>query len=166
MSYILRRATVDDIAELVHHRTAMFCEMGVEGDYVSMERAFADWLRETIPSEVYRAWVTCDGAGEVVAGCGMVLHVKAPAPQSQLTRSAYVYNVYVEPEHRQRGLARQLMETIHDWCRSNDIHQVSLHASTFGRHLYESMGYEATNEMRIRLNASDEGQPGPRDGIG
>lgn len=165
MPYNLRRATVDDIETLVHHRTAMFSEMGVEGDYPAMELAFADWLRETIPSDVYRAWVVCAG-GEIVAGCGMIVHVKAPAPQSQLTQSAYVYNVYVEQKHRQRGLARQLMEAIHDWCRSNGIQQVSLHASTFGRHLYESMGYEATNEMRIRLNDGGQVLHGPSDGIG
>ncbi len=166
MRYTLRRATTHDIGALVRHRAAMFTEMNVEGDYPTMEVAFDAWLRETLPSEVYRAWVVCDDSGQVVAGCGMVLHVRAPAPRSQQTRSAYVYNVFVDVAHRKQGLARRLMEAIHGWCRDNGVQQVALHASSDGRHLYETMGYEATNEMRIRLDGDTASPRGPSDGIG
>jgi GNAT superfamily N-acetyltransferase len=43
------------------------------------------------------------------------------------------------------------METIVEWCRAEGFGYVSLHASKFGRRLYERMGFEATNEMRLYL---------------
>ena len=151
MTYTLRRAVVEDIPVLVHHRASMFGEMGEEGDYATMRAKFAEWLERTIPAEIYRAWVACDEAGTVVAGCGLILIDRAPNPSNMTTYSAYVYNVFVEPDHRQRGLARRLMEEIHAWCRDQRIGMVSLHSSTFGKHLYETMGYKVSNEMRLRL---------------
>jgi GNAT superfamily N-acetyltransferase len=60
-----------------------------------------------------------------------------------------VLNVYCEPPHRRRGLARALMDAILDWCRERSISRVSLHASDEGRPLYEGLGFTATNEMRL-----------------
>jgi GNAT superfamily N-acetyltransferase len=129
----------------------MFTEMGEVGDYATMRTKFAEWLDRTIPAEIYRAWVACDDTGAVVAGCGLILIDRAPNPSNLTTHSAYVYNVFVEPEHRKQGLARRLMEEIHSWCREAQIGIVSLHASEFGEHLYETLGYKRSNEMRLRL---------------
>ena len=40
-----------------------------------------------------------------------------------------------------RGLARLLMETIHQWCRNAGYPVVGLAASQKGKPLYESLGY-------------------------
>ena len=57
------------------------------------------------------------------------------------------------PAHRKQGIARQLMDVMHDWCRSEGIERVVLNASTFGHSLYASMGYVVADEpmMRLRL---------------
>jgi hypothetical protein len=39
-----------------------------------------------------------------------------------------------------------------EWCRANRVDVVILHASKEGRHLYESVGFEPTNEMRLVLD--------------
>jgi GNAT superfamily N-acetyltransferase len=57
-------------------------------------------------------------------------------------RLAFVYNVYTEPAHRRRGLARRIMATIHDWCRGAGLPLVALNASRDGQPLYEAMGYQ------------------------
>ena len=62
-----------------------------------------------------------------------------------------IVNVYTRPEHRRKGLARQLMRASLDWCRSNAVPCVILHASVEGRRLYESLGFASTNEMRLLL---------------
>jgi len=43
------------------------------------------------------------------------------------------------------------METIVEWCRGEGFGYVSLHASKDGRLLYETMGFQPTNEMRLYL---------------
>jgi GNAT superfamily N-acetyltransferase len=64
---------------------------------------------------------------------------------------ANILNVYTHPPHRRRGLARELIVTALDWCREHGIRAVILHASRDGRALYESLGFEPTNEMRLML---------------
>lgn len=50
------------------------------------------------------------------------------------------------------GIARRLMAVALHWCRSNGIQAVILHASDDGLRLYEELGFERTNEMRILLD--------------
>ena len=60
-----------------------------------------------------------------------------------------ILNVYTEPEHRRRGIARALMQIALEWCASNDVDAVILHASAEGSALYASLGFAPTNEMRL-----------------
>ena len=67
-----------------------------------------------------------------------------PVPQYPGDTLAFVYNVYVEPGYRRRGLARVVMDAIHAWCRDNGVGSAALNTSRDGRPLYESMGYVVT----------------------
>lgn len=142
--YRVRLATLDDADVLVHHRVAMFAEMGSSAaDAAAAGPMFRTWLADAMPNGTYRAWVV-DNGGDVVAGGGMTVLPWPPGPQHPGGHVAFVYNVYTEPAHRGRGLARRLMDTIHDWCRGAGIQSVALNASVFGRPLYESMGYRVS----------------------
>ena len=62
-------------------------------------------------------------------------------------REGLVLNVYVDPAHRHKGVARRLMDTIIRWAPGVGIVRLVLHASPAGRPLYESLGFFASNEM-------------------
>src|SRR5438445_289355 len=53
-AYRIRRATLDDVDVLVHHRTRMFADMGVSMDAAAVEQAFGRWLASSIASGVFR----------------------------------------------------------------------------------------------------------------
>ena len=143
--YTIRVATVGDLEAIVHHRIAMFTDMGTTFDVEATRIAFAAWAREALPSGVYRAWVA-EHRNDVVAGAGAVVVPWPPGPRNRCGRMAFVYNVYTEPAHRGRGLARRLMTAVHDACAAEGVTSVGLAASPLGRPLYDSMGYhEATN---------------------
>ena len=109
--YRIRRATLDDLDALVHHRVAMFTDMGEAIDAVALGAAFRAWLRAAMPSGDYQAWVCETAAGDIVAGAGIWLLRWPPGPWMPAGgRLAFVYNVYTEPAHRKRGLARSLMD--------------------------------------------------------
>jgi GNAT superfamily N-acetyltransferase len=55
----------------------------------------------------------------------------------------------VEPHHRRKGLARNITDALIEWCKQNGFQSVALHASEFGRGLYEKLGFRPTNEMRL-----------------
>jgi GNAT superfamily N-acetyltransferase len=148
LSYTVREATLADSDALVHHRIAMFTDMGVPLDAVALDRAFRVWLAETMRSGAYRAWVVEDEDGAIVGGGGMTILPWPPGPRYMGNRLAFVYNVYVEHAHRRRGLARRIMDAIHAFCRGNQIVSVALNASQDGVPLYQAMGYvEATAPM-------------------
>jgi GNAT superfamily N-acetyltransferase len=113
-------------------------------DAGALDAAFRGWLSETMPAGTYRAWLVEDAGGTVVAGGGITIVPWPPGPHYMGSRLAYVYNVYTEPAHRRRGLARLIMDAIHAWCRESDITSVALNASRDGVPLYEALGYRVS----------------------
>jgi GNAT superfamily N-acetyltransferase len=146
--YSVRLATLADADVLVRHRIGMFTDMGVPLDARTLDEAFRAWLAEVLPKGTYRAWLVDAPDGSVAGGGGITIIPWPPGPRYAGDRLAFVYNVYTEPLHRRRGLARLVMDTIHGWCRDEGIGSMALNASRDGKPLYESMGYaESTSPM-------------------
>ena len=146
--YKVRRATLADADALVRHRIAMFADMGVAFDASALDRAFRVWLRETMTSGAYKAWLIETRGGDIVGGGGMTILPWPPGPRYMGSTLAFVYNVYVEAGYRRRGLARRIMDAIHDYCREHGINSIALNASRDGRELYEALGDDlAPNSM-------------------
>ena len=148
----IREGTVADIPEIARQRRRMCEDMNYsDAEALStMVTVTADYLKKAIPEGTFRSWLACDN-GRVVAG-GAVVIVPWPAHAYDLEcRRATILNVYTEPEYRRRGIARQIMETMITWCREEGFARVTLHASEYGRPLYESLGFVDNNEMRLNL---------------
>lgn len=151
-AYAIREATLGDADMLVHHRVAMFTDMGVAIDRTSLEDAFRAWLAVHVPAGRYRAWLADDADGVSVAGGGMVLLPWPPGPSYPGDTLAFVYNMYTEPAHRRRGLGRRILETMQTWARDNGVGSMALNASAAGRPLYESMGYAESPRAMMFLS--------------
>ena len=149
--YRVRFATLADTDALVRHRIAMFTEMGVPLDAAVLDQAFRAWLADVMPTGTYRAWLVEAPDGEVVGGGGITILPWPPGPRYVGDTLAFVYNVYTEPPHRRRGLARLTMDTIHAWCRDQGITSIALNASQDGKPLYESMGYAESSSPMMFL---------------
>jgi GNAT superfamily N-acetyltransferase len=152
-SYDLRLATVDDAAILAHHRASMFLDMKeVDEQGASIiANASEDHLKALIEAREYFGFLA-EQQGEVVGGGGVWLRPLLPRPGTlHGSMEAYVLNVYIEPEHRRQGVARAIMQAIIEWCRAQRTARLVLHASKEGRPLYESLGFESSNELRIKF---------------
>jgi len=104
-----------------------------------------------VPSGMYCGFLAVDDAGQVIGGGGIVISPWPSLLGQRQPRRAMILNVYVEPSHRRRGVARKLMKTMIEWCRVNGFITVALHASEEGRKLYEQLGFKPTNEMKLEL---------------
>jgi len=149
--YTLRAATAADAAHIAAQREAMFTDMGTE--YRETVAQFAPWVKRHLQAGTYVGWFVEQG-GQVVAGAGLLLHDWSPHFLDPQPLRAYLQNVYTLPEHRGRGLARALTQQAIAETRSRGIRTLSLHASQYGRPLYEKLGFVATNEMRLVLEAA------------
>ncbi len=153
MTYSIRLARPGEEMTIALQRRRMFAEMGATAylEVEGMDERFADWLRPKLANSEYLGWFAVSAAGEVAGGAGLLIREGAPHHHNFSTLRGYVMNVYVAPEHRHRGVARQLMLALLDHCRANGFPSISLHASDAGRPLYESLGFEAASEMQISL---------------
>jgi GNAT superfamily N-acetyltransferase len=136
----------------------MFLEMAyAEHAVAAMMRSADPYFAEGFRDGTYQGWFFENASGLVVAGAGVTVIRYHPGPRDPAPRRAWVVNVYTEIEYRRRGLARRLMQELVACCRAEGFRSVYLHASEAGRPLYESMGFQLTNEMRLEL----AGQRGP-----
>ena len=63
----------------------------------------------------------------------------------------------VDVAHREKGLARRLVEVACEGARELGIGYMTLHASALGRPVYERLGWVETDEMALRLDGDFEG---------
>jgi ribosomal protein S18 acetylase RimI-like enzyme len=151
----IRVATVDegDLEAIVRHRRAMFFDMGHcdEKALEAMTVRFRPWLKGKMEAGEYLGWFAIGPDGSIAAGLGLWLMDWPPHLVGAGKWRGNILNVYAEPAYRRQGMARALMQEGMGWCRANGVGTVILHASEEGRTLYESLGFTATNEMRIVL---------------
>ena len=152
-SFTIRQANLTDIPTIVAQRRHMYEGMGYPtGDRMdAMEAEFGLWLHDRLEDGHYRNWFALDCNGEIAAGAGLWLVEWPPQMMDFSPFRGYIMNVYTEPAFRRHGLAKRLVETITRWCSDNSIHVVTLHASECGRPVYETLGFQPTNEMRLML---------------
>jgi len=150
----IRETAPGESAIILHHRRSMFRDMG-EGTVEELDRmldAARPWLTRALADGSYRHWLALDSSNHVVGGGGVLLCPWPANPKDPCTQRAVILNVYTEPEFRKRGVARQVMLVILGWLKAQGLRAANLHASQEGRHLYEKMGFEATNEMRLKFD--------------
>lgn len=151
--YQFRLAKLEDAETICDHRYAMFADMGMEADMLALARPhYLPWLQERLENGIYSG-IMVEYEGEIIAGAGMwVVHL-APMPMlhSSDTRRGSIVNVYTHPDHRRKGLARQMVDRLIEIAREQGLLMLVLHASDTGRPLYESMGFHETHEMRLFL---------------
>ena len=131
----------------------MFVDAGQAEDETmqAMMENFLTWVRPRLSDGSYVGWIV-EEDGRAVAGAGMWLIDFPPHWMDAEPVRAYLLNFYVDPAFRGRGLAYDLLTTAVEDARRRGIKVVSLHASKFGKPLYERNGFEPTNEMILRLD--------------
>lgn len=149
--YVLRPAGTHDAQLVARHRASMFRDMGSVSaeDSELLRSASEPWLSGLLANGDYLGWLV-EHRRVVVAGGGILIRESGPVPGCyRVGRWAHIANLYTEPDHRRRGLARRLVKTILDWCTAHGIDHVTLSASEEGRPLYESLGFKPTSEMSL-----------------
>ena len=150
----IRVATPADAELLGEQRVRMFDDAGVSAEAAMgpMLANFIPWVRERIANGSYVGWLV-DEEGRAVGGAGLWVMEWPPHFLDAEPRRAYLLNFYVAPEMRRRGLARQLLELAVAEAKARGIRVITLHASKFGRPVYEQFGFTAGNEMILRPEA-------------
>ena len=152
-----RFAGVEDAGLIAAQRRQMYVdnELATEERYAEMEEAFEPWVRERLADGRYvGVFAEEDGAdGPVVVAAAGIFFMDFPPHWIDVGPvRAYLLNFYTAAEARGRGLATELLGRCVEECRRRKVGVVTLHASKFGRPVYERFGFKQHNEMVLRLD--------------
>jgi ribosomal protein S18 acetylase RimI-like enzyme len=147
----LREARVDELAVCARFWTKMFAE-----SEISMADWQPDWHDRFIEYFTARIsagdtkWFVCEADGAIVGTAGAMIRDGYPVVVTG-SRRGYIFGVRVEPTHRKRGMGRALTQRCVDYLCELKCTQIRLHASRFGRPVYEAMDFVPTNEMELPI---------------
>jgi GNAT superfamily N-acetyltransferase len=153
MEIHIRKAGLEDLKHILRHRRAMFDEIGFRDPAVldRMEEVSRGYFSEALRIGKYRGWLA-EGSNEQIVGGGGIVVADWPGYPGEIHAArAWILNMYTEPEARRCEVAKRLIEVMIEWCRTEGFSIVSLHASPAGRALYETVGFQPTNEMTLKL---------------
>jgi GNAT superfamily N-acetyltransferase len=116
------------------------------------DRVYARWVRRGMAARELLGFIAETPGGKVTGSGALWLMPSQPRPGS-LGRGEvpYILSMYTEPAYRRQGVASELVRAMVDWSRRRGFARVLLHASRFGRPVYERLGFEASSEMRLEL---------------
>ena len=114
MEIHIRKAGVEDLKHILHHRRAMFEEMGFRDTAVldRVEELSREYFSEALQIGTYKAWLAEELNGQIVGGGGIVVADWPGYPGENHAERAWILNMYTEPGARRRGVAKQLLEVM------------------------------------------------------
>jgi ribosomal protein S18 acetylase RimI-like enzyme len=153
----IRAVAPADLDLICHHREEMFRDAGSDEQSLAvMTENFRPWLEPRLADGSYFGFILI-ATGEPAGGVGLMLIDWPPHPlHPAQDRRGYVLNLFVEPEHRRKGLARRLMRLAEDELSRRGVSLLVLHATEKGRPLYSDLGWVAgAAEMLKQAQAAD-----------
>jgi GNAT superfamily N-acetyltransferase len=144
-----------DLDLICRHREDMFRASNVPGrsdrSLRAMTASFRLWIEPRLADGSYFGYIV-EEDGAAVAGIGLMIIDWPPHPlHPNEDKRGYVLNLFVEPSHRKRGLARMLTELGEAEIARRGVSFAILHATRMGRPLYERAGWTQTAEMSKRV---------------
>jgi GNAT superfamily N-acetyltransferase len=136
----------------------MFESMGCDdrAQLDAADAAAAAYFCKAIPAGRFYGWLAVTPEGEAVGSGGVVIDQHIPGPANLSGQIGYIVTVVTLPRYRRQGIARRVMQVILEWLAERGIQRITLHTSDDGRSLYESLGFQPSNEMRMHLEDSKE----------
>jgi len=156
MAHVIRRATAADAGTLARCRLELFRELDAHagsGIGATFEDACSATLSQFLLAGTCVAWlVEVPGADAPIGSLAMLIFPRLPSPPNLRAIEGYILNVYVAPAERHHGIATALTHAAIEHARREKFARLRLHASPFGRAVYERAGFRGrADEMEFDL---------------
>jgi len=150
----VRQATPEEDDLIADHFYDMWQAYDMQGilseDWKEQTLAFITEAREKHALAAFL--VEQEGMIVASAACQLFQGLYPTVFQEDKRKYGYVWAVYVKPEARRKGLAKQLTEACNHYLKEIGCTKVMLHAAPMGKGVYEKLGFKAINEMIMELS--------------
>ncbi|MBQ8822109.1 MAG: GNAT family N-acetyltransferase [Lachnospiraceae bacterium] len=135
-----RQATLNDIDLLVFRRLQFIEAYEKSEDYECIKENCYTYFERALEQK------TCDVIlaedDERCIGTGIIFYYDSvPSCSNPTGKNAYITSLFVEPDYRGRGIAKNIMKQLTKKAASRGYEIVMLNASDMGKPLYEKMGF-------------------------
>jgi GNAT superfamily N-acetyltransferase len=147
----VRRATQDDLTTLAHFRWAFRSRRhpAAEEENEFVARC-VEWMRSRLrPDSRWRVWLLEEN-GTPIGNLWVQIIEKIPNPGNEPELHAYVSNVFVMPEHRNKGGGALLLDAATAECQSFHVDTMFLWPSPESRALYARNGFVPPDRLLIK----------------
>jgi GNAT superfamily N-acetyltransferase len=138
----IRSATPADIDELARLRWQLYSEREPHDEpFEAYIQRFGTFARDAFVRDDWRAWCA-EANGRLVAAVWLHIVPRVPAPGHGDPRSiGYLTNMYVEPEHRSKGLGSRMVQELISHCEASGFELVLTFPADEAYGFYERNGF-------------------------
>jgi ribosomal protein S18 acetylase RimI-like enzyme len=122
----------------------------IRSDWLDVTLKFIQQARQELKFQAFVAQVHDNVVGSVSCQLFAGLYPSPFNPEYRLY--GYIWNVYVHSDYRRQGIGTQLTKAAIDYLKKLKCTKAVLHASPYGKPVYENLGFIASNEMSLNLN--------------
>ncbi len=122
----------------------------IKSDWLEITLQFIIQARQKLYYKAFVAEIDNTVIGSV--SCQLFAGLYPQVLEDCYRKYGYIWNVYVEAPYRGKGIGKKLTNMAVDYLKSIKCTRVILHASPFGKPVYDSLGFSDSNEMRIDLS--------------
>ncbi|MEH1822654.1 MAG: GNAT family N-acetyltransferase [Nostoc sp.] len=156
---LIRPATITDVPAVLP-MVAKICALHESWDSAKYgflphpEQRYEQWLTRLANSDVRSVFLVSENEGQIVGF--LVATIEREIPIYQLQEFAFIHDIWVEPEYRQKGIARQMVMLSVERFHQMGVKQIRLDtaiANEASRRLFASCGFRfSIIEMLIELS--------------
>ena len=142
-TYVYKKATIQDIDELVRTRIIVLRAANKLSDDVDMSLVEAEsyeYYKRALKSGEHIAYLVYDNDTFIGAG-GVSFYQVMPTYHNPSGKKAYIMNMYTAPDYRRQGIAFCTLDMLVKDAKAQGVTQISLEATDMGRPLYEKYGF-------------------------
>ena len=150
MALIYRKLTENDLETFIALRIAQLREEGAREE-LDLRPALRDYYRRHLADGTFVSWLAV-AEGRIIGTSGMSFVEKPPYFGCPTGRIGLLSSMYTAPEHRRRGIARELLRRVVAQARAYGCGAVQITASDMGVLLYSDFGFVKNgNFMQYKL---------------
>ena len=152
-NYEYKKATIEDIDELIRTRIIVLCAVNKLSDDVDMsvvEKESYEYYKRALETGEHITYLVYDNGTFIGAG-GVSFYQVMPTYHNPTGKKAYIMNMYTVPEYRRQRIAFHTLDLLVKDAREQGVSQITLEATEMGRSLYEKYGFvKMEDEMELK----------------